>query len=572
MVTLTPPKIVLIILISCFLVGGVQANWALTLQQPEDFIAQIECNIWAYPGSYCRWTENATGGNSYMDVFYATYYINSPLQTQYIAYTNQNPGCGKGNGITLATASLVTIDSVSVHDVDTCFGDRVEITINSGTSRYYVNGVQVHTHSGLIQNPSYVLIVTPIDDLIYGSTDPFNVNASDHYIFGMPDQGYYTGKKYYLMKDILNPASSGFYRQNTTTPNGTPTLISSFFFPTTFSKGQGNNESVVLNEYGGGNYLTRYTGTKYSDVIQWDLTSFFASSAPYGLYVTTIPGTVRYSETIPYIGSGAYISFDKTEYGVGETGIVNVEVSPGYYDTATYNYKVVIRDIYGTEVSDQPITFTAASPHTGSVSYTWKNTDGNGVYYGLIYAVRKADSEELLMNYAYCELTSGFIINGYVKDAETTAGIPLASVNITQGATTDTITAGFNGNYTTTSDFVTGASTTITAAKTGYETYSHTFTPYYAGVIQINLTLMPNNVTYTGIALGGIARTPPYNRTIDNALIAIRNGSTTFIATTNSAGYYIKNSILPNNNWWDIWGSKTGYANSTIYQKLVVGI
>jgi hypothetical protein len=114
--------------------------------------------------------------------------------------------------------------------------------------------------------------------------------------------------------------------------------------------------------------------------------------------------------------------------------------------------------------------------------------------------------------------------------------------------------------------------TTIVASKSGYETYQTVFTPLYAGTIQVNLTLMPTSPTYTGIALGGIARTPPYNRTINSATITINKaGIGNYLATTNSVGYYIQNS-MPNGTIWDIWGSKTGFSNSSIYQKLVVGI
>jgi hypothetical protein len=383
----------------------------------------------------------------------------------------------------------------------------------------------------------------------------------------MPENGYF------LMKDILNPAVSGFYRVNQTSPTGAPTLIYSYVMPSTFGKGNGNNETVYLNDYGGGNYQTYYTGTSYAGNIVWNLTQFFASTAPYGLYVTTIPGSLTYSDRIPYIGSGASIQFDKEQYGTGEQATVTVVVSDSYYNLATYSYHVVIQDIYGVESSDQPITFSV-SPHTGTVTYTWTTDDDPGLYYGLIYAKRLSDNEELLMNYDYCEVSSALYINGYVKDAETTLGISGAAVNVTQGVTTNAVLSGVDGNYTTTSTaFVANAPTTIHAAKAGYEDYQHVFTPLYAGAIQINLTLMPLNPTHTGIALGGIARTPPYNRTIDSATVTInKTGIGHYIATTNSAGYYIQNS-MPNGTIWDIWGSKSpGFANSSIYQKLVVGI
>jgi hypothetical protein len=200
------------------------------------------------------------------------------------------------------------------------------------------------------------------------------------------------------------------------------------------------------------------------------------------------------------------------------------------------------------------------------------STDTEGVYYGLIYAHRLSDSEELLMNYDTADLTSTLVVNGYVFNAENATVISGATVNITQGVTTDNVSSYTDGNYTSTSAFIANQPTTIVASKTGYETYTHTFTPLYAGAIQINLTLMPTNPTYTGIALGGIVRTPPYNRTVDSATVTInKTGIGHYTVTTNSVGYYIQNS-MPNGTIWDIWGSKTGFSNSTIYQKLVVGI
>jgi hypothetical protein len=82
---------------------------------------------------------------------------------------------------------------------------------------------------------------------------------------------------------------------------------------------------------------------------------------------------------------------------------------------------------------------------------------------------------------------------------------------------------------------------------------------------------MPTSLTFSGVALGGIARTPPYNRTIDSATITITNANATYTVTTNSAGYYIKNYMRAN-EVWNIWGAKTGFGNSSTYSKLVVGI
>jgi hypothetical protein len=560
-------KYLLLLVALLVMVVGVQ-GLALTFQQPEDFSTQI-INV----GGTSTWVENTTGGNSYWTQGGTSgiYFMSAtPLPSTYSAITIIG-----GTG----ASAIKFFDSAFTNTewflISAPSGSRTEIKIIGGTIHAYNDGVEfiIDTwyvgDANISQNPSYIAWGTPGDDVIWGSTE-------SRYIFGMPDQGYWTGKQYFLMKDILNPAASGFYRRNTTDPTGTPTLIASYSMETTFGKNGGTNETVTLHSPTGGTGGTYYTGTAYAGQIQWNLTEFFASSAGYGLYQTDInpqtssPGFAT-SEWIPYIGSGASIQFDKNSYAVGETATATVIISDGYYDLATYSYHVVIQDIYGTEVYDQPISFTA-SPHTGTATYTWTDAETEGIYYGLIYAKKISDNTELLMNYDTCDLNSVLVINGYVKDAETAGTITGATVNITQGVTTDSVASGADGNYTSISNFVANAPTTIVASMTGYETYQHVFTPLYAGVIQINLTLMPTSPTYTGIALGGIARTPPYNRTIDSATITINKaGIGNYLATTNSAGYYIQNN-MPNGTVWDIWGAKSGFSNSTTYQKLVVGI
>ena len=43
------------------------------------------------------------------------------------------------------------------------------------------------------------------------------------------------------------------------------------------------------------------------------------------------------------------------------------------------------------------------------------------------------------------------------------------------------------------------------------------------------------------------------------------------LTTANGAGYYIFNGLV-NGTAYDVWSQKTGYANSTVEQKLAVGV
>jgi hypothetical protein len=462
-------------------------------------------------------------------------------------------------GITLTDAALTVQDTYYLGG-NAAF-DRFEVKMEGGRAMFYRNGALSHTGEVLTQNPSYVMYsLTDYDDIIYGSTE-------SEYIFSMPEYGYF------LMKDFLNPAASGFYRGNTTNSTGPPVLISSYNMTTTFGKGSDDNETLVLNDYGGGNYQTIYTGSRYAGYTYWDLASFFADSnaAPYGLYIVTIPGTVEYSNTIPYIGSGATLTFDKTSYGVGETATIDVVISDGYYDTDEYYYHVKIQDLWATELSDQPITFSGFSPYEGQVTYDWESDTDAGMYYGLVYAKRLSDSEEIIMNYDNCEVTTNVVVNGFVFDAQTESVLPNVTVSVTQGSTTASNVSLASGNYSTlTTSFFTDAVTTISANKTGYENYTTSFTPLVAGTLDLNITLVPTNPTYSGVALGGVVRTPPYNRTVPGATIIVTNGSTSYTATSNSVGFYTVNN-MSGNLWYNIVGTKYAYTNSSTYQKLVVG-
>ena len=542
------------------MVVGVQ-GLALDFQNPTDFSAQISC-IGA-----CTWYQSPSGGNNYV---LTTSAGGIQSQTQYTMDYSAATIDGSSVSAILKDSSGATIWTSPGSWM--CGGGnclkRCEVRVVGGVANLYRDGV-LEGSSGVIINPSYVSWAATnggawggkVDDIIYGSSQPLLDTAPDKYILGMPETGYF------LMKDILNPAASGFYRSNGT---GLPVLIASNSFTSTFGKGNGNNESITLSSPTGGVAQTQYSGTAYAGTITWNLTDFFNSGANYGLYQTDMTNAFLPSDYIPYIGNGASIAFDKVSYAVGEDAVITVVVSDSYYDLATYSYHVVIQDVWGTVVSDQPITFSA-SPHTGTVSYTWLSTNAEGAYYGIIYAHRLSDHTDLMMNYDVADLSSNLIVNGFVKSAETTSGISGATVNITQGITTDSVSSGVDGNYTSSSTFSANIPTTIVAGKSGYETYSHTFTPLMAGSISINLTLMPTTPTFSGVALGGIARTPPYNRTIDSATVTITNANATYTATTNSAGYYIKNNMRAN-EWWNIVGSKTGFGNSTTYNKLVVGI
>lgn len=538
---------------------------ALDFQNPSDFTAHIYCS------GTCTWTQNTSGGNNYLSPLSSNaFFSNTPLPMTYAAFSTTDQYTTTGWLIYFKDGSGTSMGAVGLGTTGTNHPtNRLEVKMVGGSpinATIYVNGELRGYLDGLTQYPSYIGFSPSLfDDVVWGTTSP-------RYVFGMPQEGYF------IMKDVLNPAASGFYRVNQTDPTGAPTLIYSTLFPSTFSKPNGDPQLVTLTSPSGGYGLSYNTTNLWAGTIYWNLTEFFSQSTTrYGLYRTDInpqddSPSFATSAWLPYIGSGASIEFDKGSYAVGETATLTATISDSYYSAITSPH-VVIQDIFGTEVQDDTsITFTQGmdGDWVGTSTYTWTDGNADGVYFGLIYGTY--GGEDVLMNYDTADVSSNLIVSGYVKDAETTSFISGAMVNVTQGSTTDALTSSVvDGNYTSVSTFSADAGTTIVASKSGYETYQHVFTPLSAGSIQINITLMPTSPTFTGVALGGIARSPPFNRTIDSATITISNTSAgTLTATTNSAGYYIVND-MPNNYIWSIVGTKSGFSTSETYLKLVVG-
>jgi len=210
---------------------------------------------------------------------------------------------------------------------------------------------------------------------------------------------------------------------------------------------------------------------------------------------------------------------------------------------------------------------------SGTVTYSFETTDDQGVYYAALIATRLSDKTQIWMNYDYTQLNAYVVFTGFVKDAQTALAISGAYVNMTQSSTAQNSTTGFDGNYTS-AQFLTGANIYMNTTATGYGSYFHQVAPLRTGTIALNITLMPSSPAYTGDTLGGIAREPPYNRTIDSATVTIGNTTApygNYSVITNSAGYY-QQINMPNNYLWDIVGSKSGFSNSATYRKLVVGV
>jgi len=216
----------LLLLIAILMLVASVSGTSLTFQNPTDFSAQVTCT----GTGACSWTHHATGGNNYVTATGTMYVISqTALPMTYSAATIS--GCSAATGVKLFDGALANL--YTSPNAAGC--GRYEMKIVAGTATIYKNGTLLYTSGALGANPSYVgwgVNNIGVDDVIWGSTE-------SKYIFGVPENGYF------LMKDILNPASSGFYRVNATLANGTPTLISSTKMTSTFGKGSGDNETQI---------------------------------------------------------------------------------------------------------------------------------------------------------------------------------------------------------------------------------------------------------------------------------------------------------------------------------------
>ena len=130
-----------------------------------------------------------------------------------------------------------------------------------------------------------------------------------------------------------------------------------------------------------------------------------------------------------------------------------------------------------------------------------------------------------------------------------------------------------SGYYSSSNNWLSGSQINMTTNLSGYTTDYAVFSPLAADTITRNITLVNSTPVYSGVAIGGVVEDDQYYSTIPGATVYLRiNGTSGAPATTtgNGAAYYIFNGLV-NGTTYDVWSTKTGYANSTVEQKLVVG-
>jgi len=542
---------------------------SLTFQNPSDFTSYVTCT-----GAGCTYVQSTTDGepdgrNNYILVpgYPGPGYLRNvdPLPTTYAAASL----IGYHAWISGPVGKPVTrlYDNAGNQMATYTWADimaygRYEIIIVGGSPMYYHNGALVDTGAVLTQNPSYIEFGgTPDayyggayylwDDFVYGSTENRN-------IFGAPEQGYF------IRKDMINPAASGLYRSN-------GTLVSSNNMTATWGVGDNNASHTVILEEWGGNLAASYITTAGTQAgsISWPLAEIIDDPfMPYGYYVTTIAGSGKYSERIPYISYGASVAFGQSSYARGDIAVVTYAVdSGGYWDPVIYSYRLDTLDVYGNVVDTQTV-----STQSGTANVAFTPSDPLGVYYAVLIATPIAGGSDIWMNFDSAELTGYLVLTGNVYDAESGLFIPVANISISQGSTIYNKDTAVDGNYTTNVAFMSGAAISINVTAAGYQQYLYNFTPLEAKTISLDFTLVSLTPTTVGVSIGGVSRDSVYGRPIPSAQIVVANStySESHLTTTNAVGWYLIGN-LANGRCYTVTATKTGYSTKS-YIKCVSGV
>lgn len=538
----------------------------------------------------CLYTEG--GYNQLMYYQYHSYIVTPNLSSsEYWAYTYQrvsdsDQGYGAGGGFNPSFAYYNSADSSfygysaaqsgsipsSNYDLH-----RIEI-VRSGTNvNTYIDGTLNQSYSSVPGTPIYSLGMADLTLYGYVASRYYHwddVSASEAFadtalISVMPHS-------WHIKKDMIDPSDFGMF-------NSGGSVVYSDHFDVQWSLGAfadgwqatqsppDTRYKITIAAPSGmkvyDNYIKISDYGRAAGIVSVPMNRTYIGNQPleYGMYwVTLYDGTAVKSQDYFYVlGEGATVTWNQATYLTGSTPTVTYSISDSYYDTATYNYEIKIMDVYGTVKKTQAI-----SGKTGSISFTMDSSSyPDGVYYAIIYAVQKSDDKEIAMAYSTAEVNSYIPISGYVVDQN---GIALngVSVNVTQGTSTLISTSNASGYYSSENNWLYGSEINITTSLSGYVTDYNLFTPPSASEVHLNITLINSTATHTAPSINGVLKDNLYHSTIPSATVYERvNGTTTTPNATsaNIAGYYIFNE-LTNTTVYDLWGTKTGYADSEVYQ------
>jgi hypothetical protein len=454
---------------------------------------------------------------------------------------------------------------------DNCLGGRKEIQVVSGVAREYCDGVyQSITGSGAF-NPSYCRLAGTgykYKNYLWGETD--------HHIVGAIPTNWT------IIKDLINPFSTGVYAQNPATSEYSIVKNSDAFYidADTDSLDTITTENFYISDPDG---IVINTTVVDSSVphhqIKYYLTVFLTeANGKYGLFSAHFDNSSVYAY-FSVTGSGAVVTLDAEDYTTYDTMDATYIITPAYWDTSTYTYTMD----YISGTTGATLASRAISSSTGTTTYTLQSTDPVGAIYVALIATPNSGGNGVWMNFDYAEYHKYSTFDGYVLDAET--GLPITGANVTFNQNDvayilDSTPA--SGYYDTTGTaFASGTQTTVNVTASGYNQTYETFIPASETRIAKNITLVPTTITaYTGLGIGGVDRdgifdgmniTSGYGRPIPSANAYLWNNtySQNCTTTTNIAGWYsFSNSNSCNlieGRLYTIQLQKLRYQNSTLY-------
>jgi hypothetical protein len=460
--------------------------------------------------------------------------------------------------------------------------ERWELKMIGGTPTVFRNGVQYAT--GPIQsiNPSYFEVGLQGGSR-YGAggsvySDNYLIGESDHHVVGALPSNWS------ILRDLINPSATGVYAWNPTTSTWV-SMNSNYFYIDADTDTTDNiyteNFKIYNYDYGFVVNTTTIDSTIGEHVIEYSLPQFLTSVNPvsasgipdghyYAAFEHSAPdgGISQARGDFWVISSGASINWDKNTYAQNDAATIAYSVSAGYWNTATYSYRVDVVDIAGSVKKTQLVNTQTGNVQISDLDAT---TYPQGVYYAEIIATDSSKVDHI-MNYAPMSVTGYIYFTGYVMNAETGAVLSGANINVTQSTSSSTSTSLTGGIWNSSNNWLSGTPIVLNTTLTGYTQDLLSLTALSAKSITLNISLIPSPATTVGTSIGGIVRDNVYSNPIPGASVVVRNTTSGEyqIKTTNIAGYYRADNLY-SGRLYDVWSSKTGYGNSTVAQKLAVG-
>lgn len=536
--------------LSISLINASVGNIELVTSSPYGFIP-----IYVYGINPAAYTYAAFDTDGYTDNYYPSY-------------------------IVLLDAAFNGMCSIPIHP-DIGVSERWELKMIGGTPTVFRDGVQYAT--GPIQsiNPSYFEVGFQGGSR-YGAggsvySDNYLIGESDHHVVGALPSNWS------ILRDFINPAAIGVYAWNPTTSTWV-SMNSHYFYIDADTDTTDNiyteNFKIYNYDYGFVVNTTTIDSTIGEHVIEYSLPQFLtsvntvsASGIPDGHYYaafehSTDGGISQARGDFWVISSGASIGWNQNSYAQDDAATIAYSVSAGYWNTATYSYRVDVVDITGSVKKTQLVNTQTGNVQISDLDAT---TYPQGVYYAEIIATDSSKVDHI-MNYAPMSVTGYIYFTGYVMNAETGAVLSGANINVTQSTSSSTSTSLTGGIWNSSNNWLSGTPIVLNTTLTGYTQDLLSLTALSAKSITLNISLIPSPATTVGTSIGGIVRDNVYSNLIPGASVVVRNTTSGEyqIKTTNIAGYYRADNLY-SGRLYDVWSSKTGYGNSTVAQKLAVG-